>query len=833
MNRKVPLPSSSRWLAGALVVMAAALLAPALASANTVSITSQSEGAITISNGDFVAAGYELMIPGNHPDTHVTIANAVVTISGSCSNGGSDTLTIPLTAGPYDIPLNSGNEVPSGPAGEDDPISYQGSATANVCGGVGKLDGSHGAVFTADIQSDQTAAQLHIQFHYRDPNAKGMGNVNCQTAPLQAASVCGASWSSTDSINPDPYLPGFTIVKEQMIDGVGSFTTSQLTGQVGQKVDYEVIVSNTGNTPLTFSALTDAHCDSGTLTGGPGATPIAAGGSATFSCTHTLTAADQTAGSYSNNATVTGTPPANEGTPTTTTSNTVVVVVPTAPAPAFTIVKEQEIVGSGSFTTAQLTGAVGQTVDYELIVTNTGNTSLTFGSLTDTNCDAGTIAGGPGGNTVAAGASTTFTCSHMLTAADQAAGQYTNNGMITGTPPGGSAITHASNTVVVIVPPSPAPSFTVLKEQMIVGSGSFTTSTLTGAVGQTVDYELIVTNTGNTSLTFSALSDPHCDAGTLSGGPGGNPLASGSSTTFTCSHVITAADQAAGSYTNTGTITGTPPPGQGTPTTTPSNTVVVNVPPAPAPSFSIVKEQMISGVGAFTTSTLTGSVGQTVNYEIIVTNTGNTPLTFSALTDPRCDSGTLSGGPGGNPVAAGGSTTFTCSHVLAAADQAAGSYTNVGTITGTPPGGPPTTTPSNPVVVNIPPTPAPSYSILKEQQIAGSGSFTTSTLTGSVGQTVLYEVIVTNTGNTPLTFSELTDQHCDSGTLAGGPGGNPVAAGTSTTFFCAHVLTAADQVAGSYTNTGTITGTPPAGEGPPVTTPSNTVVVNVPPTPVP
>ncbi len=632
---------------------------------------------------------------------------------------------------------------------------------------------------------------------------------------------------------PASPAPSFTIVKEQMIAGVGSFTTSQLTGSVGQTVNYEILVTNTGNTSLTFSSFTDPHCDGGTISGGPGGNPVAASGSTTFTCSHVLTAADQAAGSYTNTATITGTPPG--GPPTTTPSNPVVVNVPVAPAPSFSIVKEQQIVGAGSFTTATLTGSVGQTVLYEMLVTNTGNTSLTFGSLTDPHCDAGTITGGPGGNPVVAGASTTFFCDHVLTAADQAAGQYTNTATITGTPPpgSGSPITNQSNTVVVNVPPAPAPSFTIAKLQEIAGVGPFTMSQLTGAVGEAVDYEMIVTNTGNTALTFSALTDVKCDGGTLAGGPGGNPVAAGASTTFTCDHVLTAVDQTAGSYTNNATITGTPPAGSGSPITNQSNTVVVVVPASPAPSFTILKEQMIAGVGSFTTSQLTGAVGETVDYEILVTNTGNTSLTFTAFSDPHCDAGTISGGPGGNPVTAGSSTAFFCSHVLTAADQAAGSYTNTATITGTPPGGPPTTTPSNPVVVNVPVAPAPSFSIVKEQQIVGAGAFTTSTLTGAAGQTVLYEMLVTNTGNTSLTFGSLTDPHCDGGTITGGPGGSPVAAGASTTFFCDHVLTAADQAVGQYTNTATITGTPPAGAGSPITNQSNTVVVNLPATPSP
>ncbi len=633
-------------------------------------------------------------------------------------------------------------------------------------------------------------------------------------------------------VPPTPQ-PSFTISKLQQIAGIGSFTTATLTGSVGQTVLYQMLVTNTGNTSLTFNAFSDPNCDPGTLAGGPGGNPVLAGDSTTFTCLHVLTAADEAAGSYTNTATVTGTPPAGDGPPVTTPSNTVVVDVPPTPTPSFTIVKEQQISGSGSFTTAQLTGAVGQTVLYQIVVTNTGNTSLTFGALSDANCDPGTLAGGRGANVLAPGASTTFTCSHVLTAADQTVGQYINNAMITGTPPAGdgSPITQTSNTVVVVVPATPTPSFAVLKEQMISGAGSFTTAQLTGAVGQTVLYQIVVTNTGNTSLTFTAFTDAHCDAGTISGGPGGNPVPAGSSTTFTCSHVLTAADQVAGQYSNSATITGTPPPGDGPPVTTPSNTVVVNVPVAPSPAFTISKLQQIAGSGSFTTATLTGSVGQTVLYEILVTNTGNTPLTFGALSDAHCDAGSITGGPGGSPLAAGGSTTFFCEHLLTAADQLAGQYTNNATITGSPPvgSGSPITQTSNTVVVNVPATPTPSFTISKQQQIAGAPPFTTVQLNGQVGETVDYQITVSNTGNTTLTFSAFTDAHCDAGTLSGGPGAASVPAGASTTYTCTHLLTVADQTSGSYANDATVTGTPPAGAGSPVTETSNTVVVVLPP----
>jgi hypothetical protein len=236
-----------------------------------------------------------------------------------------------------------------------------------------------------------------------------------------------------------------------------------------------------------------------------------------------------------------------------------------------------------------------------------------------------------------------------------------------------------------------APSFTIEKQQEIEGSGTgFTTSTLTGALGQTVNYQIVVTNTGNVPLKFSELSDAHCDVGTIGGGPGSASLAPGASTTYTCDHVLTTV----GAYTNEATATGTSP--GGVPIEHTSNQVVVEVPTTvgPEPRFTIEKLQQINGSG-FTTTPLTGLVGETVDYEIVVTNTGNVALTFPSFSDPNCEVGTLAGGPGKAAVAPGAKTIYTCSRVLASV----GSFFNVATVTGIPEGEAPITHHSNEVEV--------------------------------------------------------------------------------------------------------------------------------------
>ena len=167
---------------------------------------------------------------------------------------------------------------------------------------------------------------------------------------------------------------------------------------------------------------------------------------------------------------------------------------------------------------------------------------------------------------------------------------------------------------------------------------------LTAHIGQTMNYLIIVENTGNVPLQFGELTDADCEG--ISPG-GGVTVLAGEGTEYQCHHELTAV----GVYTNEASLEGTPPAGDGSPITHTSNKVEVEVPQAVS-GFSIEKLQKIAGSGeGFTTSQLTGDIGQTVDYEIIVENTGNVPLTFSEFTDPNCED--IGGGPGAESVVPG------------------------------------------------------------------------------------------------------------------------------------------------------------------------------------
>lgn len=238
--------------------------------------------------------------------------------------------------------------------------------------------------------------------------------------------------------------------------------------------------------------------------------------------------------------------------------------------------------------------------------------------------------------------------------------------------------------------------------------------------------------------------------------------------------------------------------------------------------FSVQKLQQIQGSETgYTTSQLSGKIGQTVDYEVIVKNTGMVPLKFSNFADEHCDEGTISGGSGEAFLAPGESTTFTCERLL----TAIGSYSNAATVTGTGETGPPSNETSNTVVTVVPPEPL--FSIQKLQRVNGEGEFTSAPLSGGVGAMIEYEIVVTNTGNVPLTFSELSDAKCDPGTFAGGPGMSLLLPGESSTYTCDHVLLIQDTRRGPYLNSATLKATPPPGDGKAVTETSNTVVVNI------
>jgi hypothetical protein len=136
----------------------------------------------------------------------------------------------------------------------------------------------------------------------------------------------------------------------------------------------------------------------------------------------------------------------------------------------------------------------------------------------------------------------------------------------------------------------------------------------------------------------------------------------------------------------------------------PAEASVITSPPPLTPGIAVIKYQRIDGTtGAYTHDTLTVTAGQKVDYEMVVSNTGDVPLAL-AFSDPHCDAGSLTGPTGDlNPdgtLKPHGQATYFCFHIAVAGDAPA--YTNIVTVSGTPPSGPPVGPVSSTVVANVP-----------------------------------------------------------------------------------------------------------------------------------
>ena len=263
--------------------------------------------------------------------------------------------------------------------------------------------------------------------------------------------------------------------------------------------------------------------------------------------------------------------------------------------------------------------AAGQTINYSVLVTNTGTQTLTNVVVTDIlpNGNNGILVGPvessiPNGQ-IEVGEIWTYTINYTVSQAEIDAGMdLINTAYVTTSQVPGPTSDIATTPIV------QSPSLTIAKDQT-GGPNPIT------AAGQTINYTIVVTNTGNQTQTGINVSDvlPGGGAGTLTG-----PTESISSNgqldvtetwTYTISYTATQADIDAGvNLVNTASVTTTQVPG---PTTDTATTPVTQ-----SPSLTITKDQT-GGPNPIT------AAGQTINYTIIVTNTGNQTQTGINVSD--------------------------------------------------------------------------------------------------------------------------------------------------------------------------------------------------------
>jgi ethanolamine utilization microcompartment shell protein EutS len=199
----------------------------------------------------------------------------------------------------------------------------------------------------------------------------------------------------------------------------------------GQVITYSYLVTNTGNVTLTGVTVDDnrlglASCPLDVLEPGENMTCTA---------THTITAADVTAGHIDDTATATGHPPA--GPPVTDSDSATVTSIH---RPGIQVDK---------IPTPATYSAAGQTITFTYLVTNTGNVPLTAISVTDSKvgvvrCMAVMLL---------PGASTTCHATYTTTAADVSAGHAADVATATGHPPVGPPVTDRALAIITALLP--------------------------------------------------------------------------------------------------------------------------------------------------------------------------------------------------------------------------------------------------------------------------------------------------------------------------------------------------------------------------------------------
>ena len=359
---------------------------------------------------------------------------------------------------------------------------------------------------------------------------------------------------------------------------------------------------------------------------------------------------------------------------------------------------------------------VGGTANFNITVENIGNVALVDVLVTDPLC---TLVG-PAGDTgndgdLAVGEIWTFTCSTLNVQSG-----FVNTATATGTPPTGPDVTDSDDATVTV----DAPSITVTKNP----------PTQSILVGDDAVFTITVDNSGDTNLFDVTIDDAQCTSLVGPTGDDGDGVLEVAETwTFTCTVENVLVD-----FTNVVDVdasTCTPQGPQGECTfVEDSDTADVDV---QAPAITVTKnpptQQVVSG--------------GTANFTIVVDNTGDVPLSKVLVDDPNCSV----------PVGPTGDTnndsvldvTETWSYTCSTANVTL-PFTNVVTVTATPPVGPGVEgTDSADVTVVAPDVGAEKVSDLSVDNDGDNAL--------SPGDELLYTIVITNSGDSPVDNMVFTD----------------------------------------------------------------------------
>lgn len=507
----------------------------------------------------------------------------------------------------------------------------------------------------------------------------------------------------TDGTPENPVTPSLAVNKTHDTDK---------TYKAGDVITFTITVKNIYDEAktITLEEQADVTLNQATFEN------VQPGAEITATATYTVTEVDIVNGTFTNNVTARFSEVDKEYTGTDTVEEF------ENPNPHMTIMKRTTGVDENHIY------KLGETINYEITVTNDGNLTLTNVTVEDeltgnTGRNAWTI------DTFAPGETQTFETSYVVTEADVLAGRVVNNATGTATDP-----TNPDEPKTPVTPgekedpvEAPNPGLTVVK-----------TSDKTGQVklGDEITYTITVTNNGNVTISGVKLNDSLTgDNWTL------GDIKPGEIVTRTTTYTVTEADILAGKIENHAIAAGKDPNGNDI-TDEGEKTVTTE---ESKPHITVTKE---------TTSTPkngeTYALGEEITYKITAKNTGNLTLKDVVVSDE------LTGNTGDKAFKIDGEfkpgdeKTFETSYTVTEADLGK-TVVNVATATGKTPD-PDKPKPDVDPGKKEDPTDQKKPAMSIEKKVIDQKE------KYEIGDTVKYKITVTNTGNTTQNNILVEDQ---------------------------------------------------------------------------
>lgn len=667
---------------------------------------------------------------------------------------------------------------------------------------------------------------------------------------INQASVMGTDPTGALLGDDDQVTTGFT-QRASILLTKSATLPPNVPPQAGDTISYTFELENTGNVSLSAPTVVDPNCGADLTTPDSGDTNansiLDADEIWLLSCTYTTDITDVNAGQVVNTAVGSGTPPVGSGLPE-----------PQSTAGSLADLQQEssisldKVAGLPTVTNGTLPAAVDaggaspDTISYTFNIVNTGNVTLTNIALSDPLIINGSLSC-PFTSLDPASAATptlptemTCTATYSLTQADIDLGMVSNEAEVTADAPVNVPSPMGRSSAMVTLPP--APSLSIAKSASAIPANV--------ADGTVITYSYVISNTGNTSInnvlpidsgpTFNGVTASNALTAFTATTPSTSlpvSLAPGESQTFEATYTITqtdldnmaAATNPAAAIDNTATATGTPSNGTLAPVI--PSTVETGV--APTPALELIKSSVAPG-GVPT-------VGSLINYSFSLQNIGNVTISNPTVSDAQCQapgsvlsfgSGYVSGDAGQlGTLDVGETWTFACSYPVTQADLDAGTVQNTALAIGQDPAG-------NDVMddsdsgntagggdddpTDTPLTQSANWNVLKSSSSSPS----------RVGDTLLYNFVISNTGNVSISNVAVLDAKCATTPVLNGgdiDGNNILAPTELWSYSCTSIgVTQAEVDAGQVDNSVLVSGTSPSGALPNAGSSNSTIIDSTP-----